>query len=237
MNRAIRRYRIYVNKDLVVGCAIELDGDVFHYLINVLRLRSGDQVVLFNGREGEFCAHISDVKKRSILLSVDSFLRAQIVLPDLALAMPALRPSRMGFLFEKICEIGATDFYPIICERSQYAWGSFDKALRQIIEAAEQCERLSLIAIHDVMTLKEFLDSFNGGLFWAYERSASPNLGVCEHLDAHTLLIGPEGGFSENEVKHLRSLAFVQEISLGGSVLRSETAAIVGLYTVSQGSY
>lgn len=228
--KSIRTCRLYMDHPLEAGALIPLSDDAFHYLMHVLRLGAKDILAVFNGHDGQWLGAIERVTKRHACVRVKTFLKPQDTLHPLKLYMPALRPSRMGFLLEKITEIGVTDVYPLHTQHSTHTWGKLEKAQRQMIEAAEQSERLCIPILHEGLSLEDLLRTLTEPLAWCYERS-DPQTELPSQT-SYSLLIGPEGGFSATEIDQLRVHPLVHEISLGSLILRAETAAIVGLYTL-----
>ncbi len=231
--------RLFFEGVLQKGTSIELAKAQVHYLRVVIRKGSGDHVRLFNGAFGEWRAEIMDVSKRSVTLQVQDQLRSPIAVPDITLAFAPVRKHRTAFIIEKATELGVKTLQPIITERTQFPKFNTDKARLQAIEAAEQTERLDVPEIRDANRggINDYLGGWNfkHPLIFADEAGGCPPASeVLKTLSAPlTLLIGPEGGFTEAERRALREHDFVKPVSLGPRILRADTAAL-SLLTLCQ---
>lgn len=221
--------RLYVSDHLSQGAEIPLTGDHAHYMKNVLRKSEGDFLRLFNARNGEWLAEISALRKKDGTAILQNQIRPQpdFIRPVLLFFAP-IKKHRMDFLIEKAVELGATDFYPVLTERSETRKIRDDRLTAQIIEASEQCERLDIPRLHQMLPMEDAVDGFDGIIFAAMERSDAPNLKeVVPDDDASVaFLIGPEGGFSDADKEFLQNTRNVSAISLGERILRAETAAL-----------
>lgn len=229
------RTRLYVEAPLAAGAAVELPAAQAHYLVNVMRLKAGDAVCLFNGRDGEWRARIDAASRKNCGLAVDSLLRAQRAEADLWLLFAPLKKARTDYLAEKATELGASRLWPVYTRRTVAERVNLDRLRATAIEAAEQSERLTLPEVREPAKLFEALQG------WPAERrlvlcdesgAAKP---ITEALtgakpgDPYAMLIGPEGGFAADELDALRKLPFVIPVGLGPRVLRADTAALAGL--------
>ena len=213
-----------------------LDKARAHYVVNVMRLDTGDGLALFNGRDGEWQATLTGKAKGRADVVVESQTRAQDEVPDLWLALAPTKSSRSKYVVEKATELGVAAIAPVITQHT-VAKASVERYRAQAIEAAEQCGRLSIPSIHETLGLKRFIESWPRDrllIFCDETRSALPLIeAVVEHLDEAAggwgLFIGPEGGFATDEVDHLRGQPFVIPAKLGPRILRTDTAAIAAL--------
>jgi 16S rRNA (uracil1498-N3)-methyltransferase len=234
--------RLYVTEDLRVGAEIAADERAQHYLRNVMRRSTGDPVVLFNGREGEFQAEIARIDKRTVTLKVVAKRRDQDRAPDLWLCFAPLKKDATDFLIEKGTELGVSVFQPVMTRRTNSARLKLDRLAANAIEAAEQTERLTLPEIRPVLGFHELLQS------WPKERrmilcaEAGPARPIADALNGFThressvspanawaIFCGPEGGFHVSELDRLRDLDFVTPVGLGPRILRADTAALTAL--------
>lgn len=224
--------RLYLDADLSGGAELELSKEHSHYLGTVLRKSAGDALRVFNGRDGEWKAEIISISKRAASLRLGEQLRAPHACPDITLAFAPLRKHRTAFIIEKATELGIARLQPIQTARTQFARFNVDKARLQAIEAAEQTERLDIPDIQPLRRggLNDYIGGWNfaGPLIFADESGdASPALDVLKTVGAPaTLLIGPEGGFTDEERELLRAQDFVRPVSLGPRILRADTAAL-----------
>lgn len=230
MELYVKLSRLYVTADLKAGTGIAVDDKQAHYLRNVLRKETGDTVRLFNGRDGEWLAALQDVSKKGVLAAPKEQIRKQPASTrSIHLLFAPLKKDRLDMLIEKSVELGVTHFHPVITARTENRNLNHDRITAQIIEAAEQCERMDVPALLPEAPLKQKLSQWKDGpIQWAYERSDAALLTTSDSKTA-AFLIGPAGGFDENEAEMLASHESVKSISLGEIIYRAETAALVCL--------
>ncbi len=224
--------RLYRSDTLTAGATIALDDAQAHYLKNVLRKTSGAAVRIFNGQDGEYLCEISTLTKKGGTVTVQKQIRPQPTQSRPAhLLFAPIKKARMDFLIEKAVELGVTDLHPAITARTENRNLNESRLTSQIIEAAEQCERMTIPHLHSCLPLKSKLAKWDKTtpLYWCYERSAgAPHItSVSGPLTA--VLIGPEGGFDESETALLSAHESVKPISLGETIYRAETAAFLCL--------
>jgi 16S rRNA (uracil1498-N3)-methyltransferase len=223
----IKLPRLYVDHELRGGAAIELSDAQAHYLRNVLRRGAGDEVRLFNSGDGEWLAEL-DISKKSAIARLHRQLKKQ---PDerkeTHLLFAPIKKDAMDFLIEKAVELGVTHLHPVLTQNTEVRRVNEERLRAQIIEAAEQCERLTIPALGAVASFSDISSRWNSEikLYACIERrEADPLDGPFSEKSA--FLIGPEGGFTEEEIEKLGKLSFVVPVSLGESILRAETAAL-----------
>lgn len=224
--------RVYIQDSLSEGISLQFTDGVQHYLKNVLRIMAGDAVRLFNGRDGEFVGRIEDAGKKAISVTVENKLRTQKnPARKVHLLFAPIKKERMDWLVEKAVELGATDLHVVLTQNTDIRKINEERIRTQIIEAAEQCERLDIPTLHAAGDMFKTLALWNKDvpMFAALERfDAAPlrdqaNGGEC------AILIGPSGGFTFDEKEKLASLSFIKPVSLGDNILRSETAVAAAL--------
>lgn len=219
------------------GDAIILSKAQCHYLGRVLRRNTGDQIRLFNWSDGEWLADITHMSKQEITLSVGEQTRPYKRPPDIWLLFAPIKHKRNVFIVEKATELGAELIHPVITARTTSKI-SMDKMKAHIIEAAEQTERVDLPQIRDPLKLEQVLENWDESrtLIFADEakadekrdgQAAAQALSKIEAPAA--ILIGPEGGFTEQERELLSSKSYCVPISLGPRILRADTAAAATL--------
>ena len=232
--------RLYVEAPLHGGAHIRLDRDQSLYLIAVLRKRIGDEVVVFNGREGAWLCQIEDDNKTHAGLEAAGQIAPQTPRNDLWYGFAPLKSARLDYVIQKATEMGAGAIQPVITRFTQATRLSPEKLFANAREAAEQCEVLSIPTILPETTLEKLLRDWpeahpDRRLVLADEGqpSASP-IDQLQTLrgDPIGVLIGPEGGFAQSEREMLLSLPFVVPISLGPRILRADTAAVAALALV-----
>ena len=224
--------RLYLDNSLGEGGMIALGKAQSHYLGTVLRKSIGDSVRVFNGRDGEWRAEITALdKKRGELCAVEQ-IRLPISCPDIWLCFAPVRKHRNGFILEKGTELGVSRFQPVITARTQFPKMKLEKERAQIIEAAEQTERLDIPELRAGVRLQELLSGWDKKrlLIFADEAGDAPNAeAVMARLTPQTdcaLLVSPEGGFTAEEREMLRGKPYVRPVSLGPRILRADTAAL-----------
>ncbi|MGV8936394.1 MAG: 16S rRNA (uracil(1498)-N(3))-methyltransferase [Allorhizobium sp.] len=237
MRANYRMQRLYVEPDLGQGLICEATAEQFNYLANVLRMADGAEILLFNGRDGEWRATISfPTRKRIHMLPVEQ-TRPQPAPSDLHFLFAPLKVGRMDYLVQKAVEMGAGLLQPVMTQHVQGRLGTIERLQANAIEAAEQCGILAIPEVTAPSKLKDLLETWphQRRIIFCDEDSASQNpiaalKGISEPSLA--LLVGPEGGFSDDERALLRGLDFVTAIPLGPRILRADTAAVAALAVI-----
>lgn len=233
--------RLYYPQDLKSGGHIRLEGAAHHYLRNVMRQEEGALIRVFNTDQGEFKARINAVHKKYCEAALQEALRppydAAADRPHITLAFPPLPKDRMDMVIEKAVELGAHALQPLLYAHSSVRKIKPARLEAQIIEAAEQCERLDIPQLHELTSLDAFLRQCDTPIIAAVERSEAPSvqqvLGSLKSPRSLTYIIGPEGGFSDEECAAFKGAKSVHSVSLGPRILRTETAAFYGLSLIS----
>jgi 16S rRNA (uracil1498-N3)-methyltransferase len=223
--------RLYVPFDLAAGAPVALEGDQSRYLVSVMRRAVGDEVALFNGRDGEWRAVLNAVGKRAVQLTVEAQLKAQAEGPDLDLVVALVKRTRLETIIEKAAELGARRVRPVVTARTNAETARIPRLQAIAVEAAEQTGRLDVPQILDPVKLDALLRDWDPArriLFCDEGGEAAP---VVQALAGQApgpwaILIGPEGGFSPEERTRLRGLIHAVPASLGPRILRADTAAI-----------
>jgi len=235
--KLIKASRLYTTADLKNGGMATLPEAQAHYLKNVMRAATGDSVRLFNGRDGEWHGVIDTLDKKKTVLSLQSQIREQPApRRPVHLLFAPIKKARMEWLIEKSVELGVTDLHPVITHHTEVRDINHERTLAQIIEAAEQCERLDIPHLHNLRPLKNVLGGWpkDISIMIGLERADAPMLGdVLPEQGALAFLMGPEGGFSAEEKSWPDSLPILKPISLGADILRAETAACYVLVAAS----
>jgi 16S rRNA (uracil1498-N3)-methyltransferase len=226
--------RLYVTHGLTSGPRLALAAEQAHYLTHVMRLKDGDELLVFNGRDGEWRARIAAVGKRACELEVLDRTRAQTTGPDLDLVVALVKRGRLETIVEKAAELGARRVRLAITERTNAERTNVARLAAIAAEAAEQTGRLEVPEIAAPQKLGRLLSEWPADrplMFCDEAGEAPPALAALADLDAGpwAVLIGPEGGFSPKERAAIRALAAVVPVSLGPRILRADTAAIAAL--------
>ncbi|MFK7973822.1 MAG: 16S rRNA (uracil(1498)-N(3))-methyltransferase [Rickettsiaceae bacterium] len=223
--------RIYTNQSITQDQTLKITNE-FHYLKSVIRLKKGHIFRIFNHFQGEFLANIANIGKKDITVVIQSQTRTITLEKELTLAMCIIKPDRMNEAIKSAVQMGVTNIIPIISDRTQYKKISYDKLMRTIIQSIEQSERFCPPQLMDIMTLKELCCTLDlPQIIFSSESTDLDNhiMKIKEIDNKVAVLIGPEGGFSETENQMLEQYNHISPISLGNTVLRSETAAIAAL--------
>jgi 16S rRNA (uracil1498-N3)-methyltransferase len=233
--------RLYVEADLAVGSPVALTRQQANYLLNVLRRKNGDAILLFNGRDGEWLSRLQVSGRKHASLNPEEQTRPQPQSSKLIYLFAPLKKGRLDYMVQKAVEMGVGQLQPVITEYTQFSRLSIERMRSHVIEAAEQCGILALAECHEPVKLQQALENWpeNARLIYCDEGEESQNpLAPLNALpknakpEALGVLIGPEGGFSESERQLLRSQEFVTAIPLGPRVLRADTAAVAALAMV-----
>lgn len=230
--------RLFVDAPLGDGLAVPCEGDGAHYLLNVLRLKTGDAVLIFNGADGEWRAELAGVAKRRCTLICRERTRLQEAGPDLVYLFAPLKRARLDYMVQKAVELGVSRLQPVYTRRTVADRVNLDRMRANAIEAAEQCGILRLPEIGEPVPLPKLLENWdqNRRIVFCDERTEDRDpLAALGRLAPGPLavLIGPEGGFAEDERTALLSREFTLAISLGPRVMRADTAAVAALALVN----
>ncbi|MGD0024779.1 MAG: 16S rRNA (uracil(1498)-N(3))-methyltransferase [Xanthobacteraceae bacterium] len=232
-----RKPRLHVEAPLDEGTIVGLDRAQAHYLTTVLRLKEGHRVLVFNGRDGEWSATI-DVHKRAALLRVGAKTRAQTAPADLHYLFAPLKAARLDYMVQKAVEMGVSRLQPVLTRHGQVARVNTSRMRANAIEAAEQCGILSLPEIAQPAALARLLAEHDRArwLVFCDEDAAVANpvaaLSAVPPRAPLSVLVGPEGGFAEDERAALIKLPNVVRLALGPRILRADTAAVAALALV-----
>jgi 16S rRNA (uracil1498-N3)-methyltransferase len=232
-----RQPRLFVDAALAGGETVELERNQSNYLGNVLRLAAGDTILAFNGRDGEWQASIAG-RKRPDSLTVLAQTRSQDRLPDLVYVFAPLKHARLDYMVQKAVEMGASSLQPVLTRFTQVSRVNRDRMRANVIEAAEQCGILSIARVAEPVPLERYLGKRDGERLLIFCDEAADAADPIRALQgARTsngidLLIGPEGGFAEEERSMLLQQQETLRLSLGPRILRADTAAVAALALV-----
>jgi 16S rRNA (uracil1498-N3)-methyltransferase len=223
--------RLFVRQPLREGVGVELDANQANYLGNVLRLGVGAELLVFDGFSGEWLARITAAAKKRMTLSVDRKTREPESIPDVWLAFAPVKRSQTDWLVEKATELGVERLVPVMTQRTVAERVRLDRLESIAVEAAEQCGRTRVPEILEPTTLRRFVEELDPArhFYFADEGGGDPVTQSFIEGPA-VILIGPEGGFTEEERAFVRG-AGASAISLGPRILRAETAALAALAT------
>jgi 16S rRNA (uracil1498-N3)-methyltransferase len=234
MRANYKMQRLYVTAGLTAGKRAETGPEAINYLANVLRMKEGDEILAFNGRDGEWRAALRFESKKKLSLEPLEQTREQPAPPDLIYCFAPLKQGRLDYLVQKAVEMGAGTLQPVVTQHTQVSRIGIERIEANAIEAAEQCGVLAIPQTRQPVKLEKLLEGWDGNrrLIFCDEGHETYNpLPLLQSLPRGPLgvLIGPEGGFSDHERQVLRKLPFVTAIPLGQRILRADTAAVAAL--------
>lgn len=225
--------RIFAETELVSGGTVMLGAEQSRYLLSVMRLPEGSRILAFDGHGGEYECELENGSKKTVVLKVGHQTRRQEQSPDVWLMFAPLKKDRTDFVVEKATELGAAKIIPVITRYTITDKVKTERWRAQAVEAAEQSRRLDVPQVADSIRLEALLARWNEkrSLYFMDETgSGQPVAAVFQNAPAPAaFLIGPEGGFCEQELELLRSKPFARAVSLGKRILRAETAALAAL--------
>ena len=228
--------RLFLEASLAPDASLTLTSEQAHYLLNVLRMSAGGEILIFNGRDGEWRARLEDVTKRAASLRVMEQIRPQSDGPAIHYLFAPLKHARLDYVVQKATELGARRLRPVITQRTVAGRVNLDRMRANVIEAAEQCNLVYVPEVQEPVNLARLLADWNRGRTLIYCDETAP---IANPLDAlrmaslpAAVLIGPEGGFTGDEKAQLTSLPAVTAISLGPRIMRADTAAVAALALV-----
>jgi 16S rRNA (uracil1498-N3)-methyltransferase len=232
-----RKIRLFVDTALESGTTVPLERDQSNYLGNVLRLKAGDSILAFNGRDGEWLASITG-RKRLDGLEVESKTRPQDRLPDLAYVFAPLKHARLDYIVQKAVEMGVSSLQPVLTRFTQVTRVNSERMRANVIEAAEQCGILGIAEVTAPVAFDRFLSHRKPErllVFCDEAADVTDPLSVLQGnkaTDGIDVLIGPEGGFAEEERAALLRQPNTLRLSLGPRILRADTAGVAALALV-----
>ena len=223
--------RLFIEQPLTDASHIRIEGAQAHYLLNVMRMKAGDPLKLFDNISGEWLGVVDVTAKRDLVLRIEGKLREIEAVPDLWLAAAPIRRARYDWVAEKACELGVARFIPVLTARAVVDKVKDDKLRAHMIEAAEQCGRTALPELSAQVKLAALLASIKARtIFFADEQGGVPLAEAARaHQGAALILIGPEGGFEESERALIRAHPQAVPVTLGPRILRADTAAVAAI--------
>ena len=240
--------RLFVDAPLQAGQTVALERNQSNYLGNVLRLAAGDTILVFNGRDGEWQAQIAGRKRPDALVIVTQ-TRPQDRLPDIAYMFAPLKHARLDYMVQKAVEMGASSLQPVLTRHTQVSRVNSERMRANVIEAAEQCGILSLADVAEPVPLDRYLGqrgparllvfcdeaAETANPMQALRQAAAGGVNIPDGIDVPDgidILIGPEGGFAEEERALLLRQPKTLRLSLGPRILRADTAGVAALALV-----
>jgi 16S rRNA (uracil1498-N3)-methyltransferase len=235
-----RSPRLYIAAPLAPGAVLTLEKPQAHYLRNVLRLKAGDPILVFNGKDGEWRATLSEAERKGREILVQERTRAQTTPLDLHYLFAPLKHERLDYMVQKAVEFGASRLVPVITRHVQVTRINLERMRANAIEAAEQCGILDVAEISDPITFDQMIASRDPERLFVFCDEDAEVKDPVVALTAHrasarrplAVLIGPEGGFADEERAAALRLPNVVRLALGPRILRADTAAVAALTLV-----
>ena len=226
--------RLYVENPLAAGAKVALGEAQTHFLAHVLRAKVGDGLHLFNGRDGEWRAVVSDITKRAVTLKVETQTRKQVGVPDLWLLLAPVKKTPLDYIVQKATELGVARIQPVFTRRTIVDRVNMERMRANAVEAAEQSGRLTVPDVVDPVDLAKLFVAWDADrriMFCDEASDAPPAVAAIAKMmrEPWAILTGPEGGFDPAEREMLRRLSFVVPVSLGPRIMRADTAALAAI--------
>ena len=230
--------RLFVDHPLGAGARTPCTPEQASYLRGVLRLADGDEILVFNGRDGEWRARIEAEGKRGAVLEALSLVRPQAGGPDLHYLFAPLKRARLDYMVQKATEMGVSRLVPVLTRHTVAERVNLERMRANAIEAAEQCGILRVPEIDEPVKLPALLQGWDASrtlIFCDEAAEQGSPLAALTALppDPLAVLIGPEGGFSPDERDMIRAVPQATAISLGPRIMRADTAAVAALALVN----
>lgn len=228
--------RLHLDAELDAQREIALAREQAHYLSGVLRMSPGDALAVFNARDGEWLAYLTEVTKKGVRIRCERQVSAVRPPPDIDYCFAPLKHARLDYVVQKATELGARRLRPVITQRTIAERVNLERMTANVIEAAEQCNLVFVPEVMEPVKLPKLLTGWEKGRALVYcdetAAAASPLAALKGLAAPAAVLIGPEGGFTPEEKALLGSLPFVTAISLGPRIMRADTAAVAALTLV-----
>lgn len=237
-NEDFRAPRLFLEADLSAGAVVALTREQTNYLVNVMRLGEGEQMLVFNGRDGEWRAGLMRTGRRDASLEIRSQSRPQADGPDILYLFAPLKRARLDYMVQKATELGVAALQPVLTARTVAERVNLERMRANVIEAAEQCGVLRVPDVKPPVTLKAALSAWDAGRTLIFCDEGAPIANPITALSSApagpmAVLIGPEGGFDQAERQLLLACPGVLRISLGPRIMRADTAAVAALALVN----
>jgi 16S rRNA (uracil1498-N3)-methyltransferase len=228
--------RLHLAETLSAGGEIILSREQGHYLTGVLRLSAGDAVRAFNGRDGEWLAYLATVSKKSVSLRCERRVAEVKLPPNIDYVFAPLKHARLDYVVQKATELGVRRLRPVMTSRTVAERVNLERMRANVVEASEQCNLVHVPEVLELEKLEKVLATWEKGRSLVYCDETKINFNPLESLTSvrtpTAVLVGPEGGFTDDEKILLKSQSFVIPISLGPRIMRADTAAIAALTLV-----
>ena len=232
--------RLFIEQKLAKNMLIDVQDKQHHFLKNVIRIKINDEIKIFDNKTGEWLAKISLINRHNTVLKIVKKNREMLKENDIWLAFAPIKANRLNITIQKATELGVAKFMPCKTDYTNNHFINYKNLELNIIEAAEQCERLDIPVMEKLISLEKFINSHpkDRAIIFCNEKNKKPSnifesiLNIKKQYAKWTVLIGPEGGFSESEEKIIINNSSTTSISLGTRVLRSDTATAAAIFAL-----
>ncbi len=233
------RTRLYLEGEVFsFGAAPALKEAQIHYLLHTLRVREGETLLVFNGKQGEWLARVAKIFKKNVRLEITEQRREQKNVPPIDLIFAPVKNDKIDFLVKRAVELGVRSVQPVMTQYTVVSRINMERLRTNAVEAAEQCGRMDIPLVLESQTLPQLLSRWDPDTCMLYcdeDGKGQPVrvlLPALETGKAYAVLTGPEGGFSAEERGILRAQPYIKALSLGPRILRAETAALAALANI-----
>ncbi|MFV0625735.1 MAG: 16S rRNA (uracil(1498)-N(3))-methyltransferase [Alphaproteobacteria bacterium] len=225
--------RIFINDDLQIGTSLMLEEKQAHYLINVMKQKTGNTISCFNNKDGEFEGEITDINKKNLSLTITTKTKDFQKSPDIWLLFAPLKKDQTDFVIQKSTELGVRKIIPTLTLRTNSEKVRIERFQAQTIEAAEQCRRADLPEISEAISLEKILQNWDKNRILYYMDETGNGKRIVETFSKNNslsaILVGPEGGFDKKELELLKKLDYTCAVTMGNRIMRAETAVAAAL--------
>jgi len=227
------KIRLYIPHALSIGQSVSLNEEQSHYLFNVMKVKKGDRINCFDGQSGEYVCEVIDINKKHCCLNIIFHEKPYYDVPDIWLLFAPVKKDNTDFIIQKSVELGVKKIIPVITRYTITDKIKKERFEANAVEAAEQCRRTDIPLISDAVKFDKLFAEWNKNRTLYYMDETLNGLPVGEIFKSAdtpcAILVGPEGGFSEEELRLLRSFSFAKGVKLGNRILRAETAVVAAL--------
>lgn len=229
------KIRLFTSKPLQKHGQGELSREQVHYLVNVMRRKDGDEVLLFNGIDGEWLAKIESASKKHCILQLLEQTKTQIIQPDIWLCFAPVKNAPITNIARQATELGVSRLQPVITKHTVVTRVNTERLQANAVEAAEQSHRITVPEVMEPVTLEELLKNWDSDRKLILCDESGGGVSMVEALSAldkglkYAVLIGPEGGFAQSEFAILHNQPYIVPVGMGPRILRADTAAVVAL--------
>ena len=232
--------RLFIEKQISQNLMIYIKEKQHHFLKNVLRIKLNDVINVFDGITGEWRSQVISISKDKTALKIEKKIREFETQPDIWLIFAPIKLFRLNIIIQKAVELGVSKFVPCKTEFSNFDKLNYTNLELNAIEAAQQCERIDIPKIEKIINLDAMIKELPNDRAIVFCDESDTNLPSIydevrlnlNNYSKWSVIIGPEGGFSNEERDLIKKQKNVLRVTLGSRILRSDTAAISSLFCI-----